>query len=158
MPHAQVTAHYLFNKSLAYFAIDVVNEAVCDSCQGNEILKPVTPWYPALPTYLNVAFTAAAAAMKGYSGPAPLLTYNDYGGEGYSSGKAQRIITLVKQLQAAGVPIDSVGLQMHISVDQHPDPADVAANIKALGELGLKVQSECSPYYLLTMIRVLAAS
>jgi GH35 family endo-1,4-beta-xylanase len=55
-----MTAHYLPNASLAYYAVDVVNEAVSDS--GPDILKAVKPWYPAVPDYLSVAFTAARAA------------------------------------------------------------------------------------------------
>ena len=45
----------------------------------------------------------------------------------------------MQQLQAAKVPINCVGLQMHISIDQKPTAADISANIKALGDLGLIV-------------------
>jgi hypothetical protein len=38
-----------------------------------------------------------------------------------------------------GIPLEGIGLQMHISVDGYPAPSDVAANMKRLGELGLKV-------------------
>lgn len=131
-----ITAHYLFNPALSYYAIDVVNEACSDS--GNSVLKPVTPWYPALSDYVEVAFKAAGAASQGHS-PAPLLCYNDYGAEGASYPKADKVIALVKQLQAAGAPITCVGLQMHVSVDQHPSQADISANIKQLGALGLTV-------------------
>ena len=39
-----------------------------------------------------------------------------------------------------GVPIDGVGLQMHLSLDNPPKPEDVAANISRLNKLGLEVQ------------------
>ena len=134
---ANISQHYLSSPTLSYYAIDVVNEAVSDF--GSTLLKPVVPWYPAVPDYLNVAFAAAAAAD-----PAPkerLFCYNDYGAEGASSPKAAKILTLVQQLKAAGAPINCVGLQMHIDVDQHPSGDDVAANIKALGALGMTVHS-----------------
>lgn len=59
--------------------------------------------------------------------------------EGLSSPKAQKVLGLIKELQAAGAPVNCVGLQMHISVDMHPTAADVAANIAALGALGMAV-------------------
>lgn len=71
----QITDHFLYNKSLAYYAIDVVNEAVSDS--GTAILKPADPWYPALTDYVNVAFAAAGKASAG-APTKPLLCYNDY--------------------------------------------------------------------------------
>jgi len=136
-----MSAHYLGNPATAYYAVDVVNEAVSDS--GASILKPTTPWYPALPDYVEIAFTAAAAAASqsgaALSSSPPLLCYNDYGAEGFSSKKAGKVIALVKQLQAAAIPVTCVGLQMHVSVDSFPSPADVAENIRQLGLLGLAV-------------------
>ena len=129
-----MSSHYLGNPATAYYAVDVVNEAVSDS--GSSILKPTTPWYPALPDYVEIAFSAASAFM---SSPNPLLCYNDYAAEAASSQKAGKVIALLKQLLAAGIPVNCVGLQMHVSVDGHPDAADVSANIKQLGALGMTV-------------------
>jgi hypothetical protein len=42
-------------------------------------------------------------------------------------------------MKQRGIPIDGVGLQMHISVDSYPAFTDVAANIARLGTLGLEV-------------------
>ena len=131
-----MTAHYLGDPSLAYYAVDVVNEAVSDG--GDAILKPTTPWYPALKTYVSDAFAAAAAARQPFSRK-PLLCYNDYGAEAASSAKAAKVVTLIKQLQGSGLPVDCVGLQMHVSVDAHPSRADVSENIRQLGALGLTV-------------------
>jgi len=39
-----------------------------------------------------------------------------------------------------GVPVDGVGLQMHISLDRYPNPQDVLANMQRLTALGLEVQ------------------
>ena len=49
--------------------------------------------------------------------PGALLFYNDYGGEGMNA-KSDRIYALLRDLLAKGVPIDGVGLQMHILVEQ----------------------------------------
>lgn len=130
-----MTRHYVFNSSLACYAIDVVNEAVSDSGSG-PLIKNSVPWYPALPTYVEIAFLAA---QKDDPSSSALHCYNDYGAEGASSGKAKRVIELIQQIRAAGATVDCVGLQMHISVDSHPDPADVAENIRQLGEMGLVV-------------------
>ena len=105
-----VTAHYLLSPggALAYAAVDVVNEAISDGGANAPLLKQAVPWYPALPDYVEVAFKAAAAANAGRA----LLCYNEYGAEGWSSAKAKRVVTLVKSLQAAGAPVNCVGLQM----------------------------------------------
>ena len=131
-----VTAHYLADPAKAYYALDVVNEAISDS--GSSLLKPAVPWYPALPDYVQVAFTAAAAANAA-AGSKALLCYNEYGAEGYSSPKAKKVIELVTSLKAAGIPVNCVGLQMHISVDGYPSGADIAENIRQLGLLGMTV-------------------
>ena len=39
-----------------------------------------------------------------------------------------------------GVPINGVGLELHVSVDGYPQPQDVLANMKRLAALGLEVQ------------------
>ena len=46
---------------------------------------------------------------------------------------------MVKGFLARGVPIDGVGLQMHISVDTYPAFADVSANMARLVALGMEV-------------------
>jgi endo-1,4-beta-xylanase len=67
------------------------------------------------------------------------LFYNDYGGEGLGR-KSDAIYALVKNLRQRGVPIYGVGLQMHVSLKNPPNPEQVAANIKRLNDLGLEVQ------------------
>jgi GH35 family endo-1,4-beta-xylanase len=53
--------------------------------------------------------------------------------------KSDRIYELVKGLRAQGVPIDGVGLQMHITATNPPSDANVAANMRRLASLGLSV-------------------
>jgi endo-1,4-beta-xylanase len=113
------------------YAFDVVNEAVSDS--GNaQVLKNNT-WYPLLPNYIDIAFIAAKKAA-----PLAKLFYNDYGGEGMGT-KSDKIYNLVADMLKRNIPIDGVGLQMHISVDGFPAFVEVASNIKRLTELGLEV-------------------
>lgn len=52
---------------------DVVNEAVSNS--GSQTFKPVTPWYPAVPTYVEDAFRLARELVPGHV----KLFYNDFG-------------------------------------------------------------------------------
>ena len=63
---------------------------------------------------------------------------NDYGGEG-SGAKSDRIYDLLRNLLAAGVPVDGVGLQMHVSANNRPSDAAIAANMRRLADLGLRV-------------------
>ena len=115
------------------YAVDVVNEAIADG-SGSDVFKASPPWYPALPNYVHDAFIAARQAF-----PAPVkLFYNEYGAEGLGV-KSDKVYNMVKGFVAAGVPIDGVGLQMHISVDAFPSKADVSANMQRLVALGLEV-------------------
>ena len=54
-----------------------------------------------------------------------------------SSPKGQKVLGLVTGLLKRGVPIHGVGLQMHVSVNYYPDPAEVQKNMEALGALGI---------------------
>jgi len=111
-------------------AWDVVNEAVSDS--GGALRDSI--WSRVIgPDYLDYAFRWAHEAD-----PDALLFYNDYNGEGMGS-KANAIYELVKGMKARGVPIDGVGLQMHISIGSPPVAALVTKNIRRLGDLGLQV-------------------
>ena len=76
-------------------------------------------WYPEIPNYIDVAFQAARDADNN-----ALLFYNDYGAEGLG-GKADQVYTLVKSMVSRGVPIDGVGLQMHVNENSAPEPTQV---------------------------------
>ena len=109
---------------------DVVNEAVADAGAGlrNTIFRERLG-----DTYIADAFRLAHDAD-----PQALLFYNDYGGEGLNA-KSDRIYDLVSTLRAQGVPIDGVGLQMHVSAASPPSDPDIAANMRRLAALGLLV-------------------
>lgn len=109
---------------------DVVNEAVGDDGTLRDSI-----WLRGIgPDYIDMAFQWAHQAN-----PQARLFYNDYGGEGLGR-KSDAIYALVKGMLARGVPLDGVGLQMHISLDSYPYPQDVLANMQRLTALGLEVQ------------------
>ena len=109
---------------------DVVNEAM-----GNNGTLRDSIWLRGIgPGYLDMAFQWAHQAN-----PQARLFYNDYGGEGLGR-KSDAIYALVKGMLQRGVPLDGVGLQMHVSLNSYPDPQDVLANMRRLAALGLQVQ------------------
>jgi endo-1,4-beta-xylanase len=111
-------------------AWDVVNEAVADDGTGlrNTVFRQ----------RLGDGYIADAFRLARQADPQARLFYNDYGGEGLNT-KSDRIYELVRDLRAAGVPIDGVGLQMHISATSRPSDAAIAANMRRLADLGLVV-------------------
>ena len=109
-------------------AWDVVNEAIDGVTQRADVFQLQIG-----NTYIAEAFRAAHAAD-----PDALLFYNDYGAEGLG-GKSETVFAMVRGLVLSGVPINGVGLQMHIGVEGWPPAADVAANIKRYVDLGIKV-------------------
>jgi endo-1,4-beta-xylanase len=111
-------------------AWDVVNEAIADDGTGlrNTVFRQ----------RLGDGYIADAFRLARQADPQARLFYNDYGGEGLNA-KSDRIYELVRDLRAAGVPIDGVGLQMHISATNRPTDAAIAANMRRLADLGLVV-------------------
>ncbi len=110
---------------------DVVNEAISDSPPYG--LKP-SYWLTQLGNnYVDLAFQWAHAAD-----PNAKLFYNDYGGEGLGA-KSDGIYNYVKGMLSRGVPINGVGLQMHVALDGAPSESDISTNMARLGALGLEV-------------------
>ncbi len=86
---------------------DVVNEAVADG--GTNILR-TSPWEQIIgPDFIAKAFEYAHEAD-----PDAILRYNDYSLE--NPMKRHKLITLIKSLQAQGVPVMAIGSQTHVSV------------------------------------------
>jgi endo-1,4-beta-xylanase len=125
--HIRATAAHYRGRVDAW---DVVNEAVADDGSG---LRDTVFRQKLGDTYIADAFRLAREAD-----PQARLFYNDYGGEGLNA-KADRIYDLVSGLVASGVPIDGVGLQMHVSANNRPPDASIAANMRRLAGLGLTV-------------------
>jgi endo-1,4-beta-xylanase len=112
------------------YAWDVVNEALDDEpgLRKNLFLERLGE------DYIAEAFRIAHAAD-----PAALLFYNDYGCDALGP-KSERQFELLRRLLAAGVPLHGVGLQMHITARKGPRPCEVAANVRRLAALGLRVR------------------
>jgi endo-1,4-beta-xylanase len=110
-------------------AWDVVNEGL----DGDGTLRD-TIWLHALgPDYIDQAFRWARQAD-----PDVPLFYNDFGAEGMGL-KSDGLYRLVQGMVQRGVPIRGVGMQMHVSLNDGPRPADVAANMRRLAALGLEI-------------------
>lgn len=106
---------------------DVVNEALNEYGTLRQSL-----WYKIIgPDYLAKAFEYAHEAD-----PAAQLNYNDYNIE--YGAKLNGAIALVQQLRAAGVPISTVGIQEHDSLDA-PSIDQISDSIDGFGKLGVKV-------------------
>jgi len=113
---------------------DVVNEAVADS--GSTVLKN-TFWYPDVPDYIDFAFQTARAAN-----PTVKLFYNDYNiasATGFSAQKSQKVYNLVQSMKQRGIPIDGVGLQLHVDISYSNMIAGVKQNLQRLAALGLEI-------------------
>lgn len=117
------------------FAWDVVNEGLDEDGRVKD-----SPWYnqPGIgldgkgTAYIEQAFRWAHEAD-----PKALLFYNDNGGEEMNR-KSDAIYAMVKDFKRRGVPIDGVGLQVHIP-ELNLDTTAFAANIARLAALGLQV-------------------
>jgi endo-1,4-beta-xylanase len=121
---ANVVGHYR-GKLVSW---DVVNEAVND---GSGTLRPGF-WADRIGReYIEQAFRSARAAD-----PTVQLFYNDYNIEGAGT-KTDSVYEMLKDLKARGVPVDGVGMQMHLSVGQVP--STMASNFARFAALGLRI-------------------
>jgi endo-1,4-beta-xylanase len=116
------------------FAWDVVNEAIADGNDPNQVYR-VTNYYETLgPEFIDMAFRWARE-----EDPSAKLFYNDYGAD-FGGVKFEKLYKLVKGMKERGVPIDGVGLQMHIGLWADGKGEKLAGVIQRLSELGLEVQ------------------
>ena len=129
--HIKDVAQYLSSKFGAFgsstnplVSFDVVNEAVSDNAGDPDDLRQ-SRWYQILgPEYIADAFNDAnkyfdePAADGGFAADNathPIaLFYNDYNTE--QAGKRARVLELVKNLIAEGVPVDGIGHQFHVTM------------------------------------------
>lgn len=116
------------------YAWDVVNEAF----REDGSLRP-TIWFnapgigPQGTGYIEQAFRWAREAD-----PRALLFYNDYSAEDTNT-KSDAIYQMVRDFKTRGVPIDGVGMQMHLTTKVAP-LAGMEANMRRLIGLGLEIQ------------------
>jgi endo-1,4-beta-xylanase len=118
------------------FAWDVVNEAFDkDGTLRHSIWfdQPGIGLADQGTAYIEQAFRWAHEAD-----PKALLFYNDYAAEGVNA-KSDAIYAMAKDFKARGVPIDGVGLQMHLALADADRLSSLDANIARLAALGLQV-------------------
>jgi endo-1,4-beta-xylanase len=108
---------------------DVVNEALSDG--GTNVLRS-SLWSEIIgPDFIAKAFEYAHEAD-----PGAILRYNDYSLE--NPAKRKKLITLIKSLQAQGVPVMAIGSQTHVSVSS-PSFEEEDKVLTELETLGLPI-------------------
>jgi len=131
----QHIVHVMQHYAGEVFAWDVVNEALDENGRFKD-----SPWYnhPGIglagkdSAYIEQAFRWAHE-----TDPKALLFYNEAEAEGLNR-KSDAVYAMVKDFKARGVPIDGVGLQMHIPRLDF-ETSQVGPNIRRLTALGLQV-------------------
>ena len=104
---------------------DVVNEVI-DPQQSDCMRR--SRWYELTgKDFIVTAFTVAREVD-----PDAILLINDYSET--ETRKRQCIYNLVKEMQEIGVPIDGIGMQMHINLE-YPTVAAIEQTIQMYGEL-----------------------
>jgi endo-1,4-beta-xylanase len=111
-------------------AWDVVNEAFND---GTASFRPGF-WADRIGReYVEQAFRTARA-----TDPDVPLYYNDYNIEALGA-KSDSVYAMLRDFKARGVPVDGIGMQMHLVVGQLP-LTSMTQNFARFAALGLKVQ------------------
>lgn len=114
-------------------SVDVVNECISDK---NFVLRDgsdYSKWYDIIgEDYVDKAFFWAKEAFPNSS-----LVINDYNLETIPA-KRDGMLNLVKGMLRRGVPVDTVGLQMHINLE-NPPISEIERTFEAFASLGLKV-------------------
>jgi endo-1,4-beta-xylanase len=114
---------------------DVVNEPI----EVNGGLRDSFWMHTIGPDYLEFAYRWASQAD-----PQARLFINDYGVEGIST-KSNSLYELVRDLLKRGVPIQGVGLQMHLAIadtSKFPKPPtiqELQENLRRFSDLGLEI-------------------
>lgn len=116
------------------FAWDVVNEALDEKGDVRDSI-----WYnqPGIGSQKGTAYIEQVFRWAREADPQALLFYNEAEGEGMNR-KSDAIYAMAKDFKLRGVPIDGVGLQMHVPALDADTPA-IAANIARITALGLQV-------------------
>lgn len=114
-------------------SVDVVNECISDKNFKLRDLEDRSQWFDIMgPEYIDKAFHWAKEAF-----PKSSLVINDYNLE-TTPEKRQGMYELLKGMLDRGVPVDTVGLQMHINME-NPEISEIEKTIELYGSLGLNV-------------------
>ena len=111
------------------YAWDVVNEVISD--KNDEYLHP-SIWYQ----ICGDEFIARAFEWAHAADPDALLFYNDY--NEINPVKRKKIIRLIEELRAKGVPVHGVGLQGHWAINE-PSREQLEETLKDFADHGLKM-------------------
>ena len=125
-----VVGHY---KGQVY-AWDVVNEAFNDDGTVRSTIWSNSPGIGLSGT----AYIEQALRWAHEADPQALLFYNDYSNAGINA-KSTAIYNMAKDFLARGVPLNGIGLQMHLT-NANTDLSGIEPNIQRLTALGLQVQ------------------
>lgn len=112
------------------YAWDVVNEAISD--KKDEFLRP-SIWYQVC----GEEFIAKAFEYAHEADPGALLFYNDY--NEINPVKREKIIRLIKNLKARGIPVHGIGLQAHWAINE-PSKDQLEQTLHDFSALGLNMQ------------------
>ena len=116
---------------------DVVNEVLADGGgdrQGLRTAAQGSKWHE---IYGGAEFIDNAFRYAKEADPAAQLVINDYNLVS-SAAKRQAMFNLVKGMKERGVPVDAIGLQMHIGISS-PPVNEIRQTIELFGSLGVKV-------------------
>jgi len=116
------------------FAWDVVNEALSTDSSLRDLI-----WLRGIgPEYIDLAFQWAREAD-----PNARLFYNEYDPSGWGARAEQKVdalYNLIAGMKERGVPIDGIGLQMHVKVSDAPTYEGVKKSLERLAQLDLEIQ------------------
>ncbi len=83
--------------------------------------------------YIDRAFISARAVD-----PEAVLILNDYGNETVDT-ISDNTYNYIKDAKSRGIPIDAIGMQMHLSANNPPKMDEVITNMKRFGDINVRV-------------------
>ena len=120
------------------FAWDVVNEAFDENGKLRDSIWYNQPGISHLVSGRRSTFFVEQAFRWAHAAdPQALLFYNDAEAEDINS-HSDAIYAMAKDFKQRGVPMDGIGLQMHL-MHGAPDYKSIAENIKRFTDLGLQI-------------------
>jgi endo-1,4-beta-xylanase len=115
---------------------DVVNEPL-GTWWSPQTGQPPRPWLDLIgPTYIDIAFHAAAAADPH---ALRVLNFDDLEQSSWGVASRQQALTLVKDLLQRKVPIQAIGLESHLDATEPMENDSQDKFIQAIRALGLKI-------------------
>ncbi|ORX85685.1 glycoside hydrolase, partial [Anaeromyces robustus] len=134
----KVLDYYKDEENILYW--DVINESVEDDSTSDSIKLRTgkNNEFLGWDTYTEDIFTIAREHTK----PNVKLFYNDYNAEnnnGNIDGKTGAVYNYIKAMIDKNVPIDGVGLQMHISCNYYPNYSQLYELITKYQDIGVEV-------------------